>query len=203
MACLNKTAATKKMPLVITALVMILTASLQAQEQEVIRWGEDKKLQWEYFRKEPRKNHQAAAQSWTGVEFSGDCINGKFSIEVSAFFHPDSSWADKTLISNRLLKHEQAHFDIAEIYARKLIIALNRIQNPCDQAAKTRLRIQTILAANQQALTQEQQKYDRETYHGARVAEQQRWYEQIAAQLQEHERIIADITRQNMDNGKK
>lgn len=56
----------------------------------------------------------------TGISFSYSGVNGRLSdAEVFAYMVPSDSWlADKTNLET--LEHEQAHFNITEIYARRL-----------------------------------------------------------------------------------
>ena len=89
--------------------------------------------------------------------------------------------------------HQPSLDHIAEIFARKLIIALHRIAEPCSKIENTRLRIQSILKSNQQALALEQQKYDRETHHGAGAAAQERWFESIKQQLRQYAEVLKNM----------
>ena len=39
--------------------------------------------------------------------------------EVNAFFYPNESWYKPDVCNNLILSHEQLHFDITELHARK------------------------------------------------------------------------------------
>lgn len=41
-------------------------------------------------------------------------------VDVYAYFSPRQSWYHKDMADDHLLSHEQLHFDITELYARKL-----------------------------------------------------------------------------------
>ena len=65
---------------------------------------------------------------YSGIAFSYSVYGEKVSYEVYSFMLPDESWlADPDNAAT--LEHEQAHFNISEIYARKLRNKLSRIRN--------------------------------------------------------------------------
>ncbi|MCT2560328.1 DUF922 domain-containing protein [Chryseobacterium herbae] len=92
--------------------------------QKII-WNEDRKLVWEDF-KSPvnRKNNpDVAAYTHCGWEYSVvKSTNPKSSvkIEITAIFNVDRSWKDTKRMNDYILLHEQKHFDIAELFARRL-----------------------------------------------------------------------------------
>jgi hypothetical protein len=150
---------------------------------EKLVWDQKKRLAWHDFRKDKVLAQTEAAESWTGIEFSGNCENGEFTFEVDAIFHRDSSWVVPGRWNERLLDHEQGHFDLAELYARKLSQALRNLESPCENMELTRGLIQNILQLNQQQLEQEQRRYDIETRHGTNRKRQESWNEFLRSQL--------------------
>ena len=118
------------------------------------------------------------------MEFSGNCDdNGEFTFEVSAIFHRDSSWVVARQVDARLLEHEQGHFDLAEIYARRLSRALRGLPEACEDIEETRTLIQTLLNLNQQELEEEQRRYDIETRHGTSKRKQGTWTDALRRRL--------------------
>lgn len=153
-------------------------------EATVITWREDVKLTWDDFKAEVPYDPGYSAQSWTGLEFSGKCVDGRFFYEVNAVFRQDSSWVIGVRKSKKLLRHEQGHFDIAEIYARKLRKSLQEIPHPCQDVEKTRQEIQRRTIENRRELADTQSRYDHETRNGAKKKKQKRWDKFIRQQLQ-------------------
>ena len=83
-----------------------------------IKWNEDRKLTWDDFKAAPLKMGSTAAMTTTHLGFSYSVANGKITYKIDCQFEKNKSWG---LVKNDwILKHEQGHFDIAEIFARKL-----------------------------------------------------------------------------------
>lgn len=91
---------------------------------EKIAWAEDVKLTWEDFQGRPDLRSPFVAMTSSGIVFSYQVVseNGKLSLttEVEANFQPKMSWYKPEKVNNHVLQHEQGHFNITEIHARKL-----------------------------------------------------------------------------------
>lgn len=88
-----------------------------------------------------------------------------------------------------ILKHEQTHFDITELYTRKLRQLISqkdftKVKNVVSEIDRMYKRI-----ANE--WQKEENKYDSETQHGINGARQNIWNENIAAQLKELDAFAA------------
>ncbi len=104
----------------ILSLILFLPAVIffSNKEEQYIDWSNEKRLEWDDFKAPPVKNTDAAALTATHLGFSYSFINGKVSYDIVCRFDKTKSWG---LVKNEwILKHEQGHFDIAEIFARKL-----------------------------------------------------------------------------------
>jgi hypothetical protein len=102
------------------------------QNDEVISWEKSRKLTWEDFKDEPQ-NDRAAAVTASGItyEFSTNKMNGKIvdvNFKVSTYFYPHKSWFRPEVCDALILGHEQLHFDITEVFARKFIKLLATIK---------------------------------------------------------------------------
>jgi len=169
---------------VVPGFVSVRPAWSQSDEAFVKIWNDSTTLTWDDFQAEVPYDPGYSAQSWTGVDFFGKCVDGKFSYEVTTIFRQDSSWVIGIRKTEELLRHEQGHFDIAEIYARKLRAALMAIEEPCLDVEATRHKIDQLVAVNQRELAAAQREYDQETENGGKKKPQKRWQASIAAQLQ-------------------
>lgn len=97
-------------------------------EKEVIHWSNDIQLNVSNFMAEPNPgifedSHSVIKYGFTWV-VNSEQLNDKvvFSIEniqLSVEFNPLLSWIRMSEFNNGLLKHEQGHFDLAEIIKRK------------------------------------------------------------------------------------
>ncbi|MDJ1498351.1 DUF922 domain-containing protein [Cytophagaceae bacterium DM2B3-1] len=94
-------------------------------------------------------------------------------------FLKKQSWTLDT-VSESLLRHEQGHFDIAELYARK-------IRQTIDSLHKKAVKDPKVYANIIQSFFKERSRvgaiYDRETSHGTDIVEQKRWIQKISFEL--------------------
>jgi hypothetical protein len=164
--------------------------SADGREKETIVWSPEVTLKADDFRADVPQNAEFDARSWTGIDFNGNCLAGQFAFEVYAIFHRDSSWIKPHRAIREVLHHEKLHFDIAEIYARRLRSAFADISRPCEDLQDTRSRIDSILQVNELALAQEQQKFDRETRHGTNAVKQLQWENNIKLRLEKLSQYI-------------
>lgn len=79
-----------------------------------------------------------------------------------------------------VLNHEQLHFDITELFARKIDSALTPIQNCSYQHCARAYQIHDSLIVEWNKF---QELYDRETKHSIDTTAQKRWQEMIKSSL--------------------
>lgn len=95
-------------------------------EKQVI-WSENRKLEWADFRAENEPHaYNATALTYCGIEYGVSALTSLYGNNtkyiVKCIFFPEKSWvtADVTQRTAEVLKHEQTHFDLCEVYARRL-----------------------------------------------------------------------------------
>ncbi len=144
-------------------------------------WSKDRKLTWADFKGKPDKLNPAAALTYTDIKIGASYIDGKVTVQVQNFFDTKLSWS-KNKTSAPLLAHEQAHFDITEIYTRKILVKLNAIASEETIRNGTLNKESSILLKEWKSF---QKKYDDETNHGIIANKQKEWEEKVAALLKE------------------
>ncbi|WP_299363266.1 DUF922 domain-containing protein [Winogradskyella sp.] len=160
-----------------------------SNEEETMAWREQDKLTWEDFRGEPNPNSDAVALTASGITFgysvktSGRKIIG-FTTSVEAHFYPNKSWYLKNKANDYILAHEQLHFDITELYARKFRQHLDRLV--VNQNIKTQMN--QIHEAINDALTKTQKTYDDQTKHSINVEAQKYWDNYVKEELKKLEK---------------
>ena len=110
-------------------------------------------------------------------------------VTVSNAMDTDLSWVVPGGATEQVLRHEQGHFDLNEVYRRKLEIVLScvRAQSATKDGvldalyAAVHARANDVLAALQVA----QHQYDAESDHGNNPAGQARWASHIDAWLRD------------------
>ena len=83
-----------------------------------------------------------------------------------------------------ILSHEQGHFDIAEIFARKLHKEMSKYRFNKKTYQKD---LKKIYDAVTEEKTEIQNNYDRETNHSINKREQAEWLKKIKEMLEEYE----------------
>ncbi|MFM8431873.1 MAG: hypothetical protein ACKOA1_03660 [Bacteroidota bacterium] len=155
-------------------------------EGDTILWSEDYKLKWSDFLGKDDKNSPYSAQSncvytlMTTPEYRTDTFLIRESIQP--VLTRGASWVKKDALQDTLLMHEQLHFDICELYARKFRSDLARTQLGLlsfDRQINELFRKAVTEYGVRQSL------YDRETEHGTISAEQIRWMTMIRQELEE------------------
>ncbi len=91
--------------------------------QDKIFWDKNRKLEWADFQSKSRPNtSNAAATTFCGISYLLNSPTKKFTsgqVKIESFFIPSKSWAHLEHKTDIILMHEQSHFDIAELFARR------------------------------------------------------------------------------------
>ena len=158
----------------------------QYTDSDTLYWSKERKLTWDDFHGVPDTTTIGMAGTSSGFWFrSFYTTDTTLEFVVSTIFFKKHSWVktnwDKTAYA---LNHEQRHFDITEVYARKLRQAfksykLNKatVIKDCDKFYNS-LRIERD---KMQAV------YDMETKHSLNISKQKEWDAKIDKWLQEYE----------------
>ncbi len=150
-----------------------------------IPWSAARRLTWSDFQGAPPPGGEEAAKTAYGIYYAWKCRGRAFEFRVVAAFHPNDSWVKPMVLgdsseSRRVLAHEQTHFNIAEVYARRMRRRFAALSSPCarsdDQLGFEARRILDEERAFQR-------RYDAETGHGLERREQTAWEAEIRRQL--------------------
>jgi hypothetical protein len=142
-------------------------------------WSNDRKLTWADFKGKPDKLNSASALTYSDIKIGASFIDGKVAVTVQNYFDANLSWS-KNKTSASLLAHEQVHFDITEIYTRKIRNKLNSIASEETIRNGTMNKESTILLKEWRAF---QKKYDDETNHGIIADKQKEWEQKVVLLL--------------------
>jgi hypothetical protein len=156
------------------------TYSAQTTKDSVILWSASKKLNWNDFKGKADENSSYKAITTTLI--LTDVINYSDSLltyKISCFFKKLDSWTK--LKTSSLLKHEQIHFDIAEIAARRM--RKRFLEHKSLKRDSINVMINSIMqkAVSERRLLNES--YDTETNHSVNKEKQKEWEIKIANEL--------------------
>ena len=178
----------------------ISVSAQTANANRIIFWTEDRQLQLKHFKVVSDSvdvvEDNVAALTRTGITYylTTDKINRKpvsIRITVQATIHKENTFIkEKVLdfpasVKQRLLMHEQKHFDISEIFAREAVKELQELKLTKDDYQQ---EISNFVNEKFKAAEEYQRFYDLDTRNGEDFAAQDEWDERIALQLEALER---------------
>lgn len=139
-------------------------------------WKDTYRLTWNDFKAKPKYNVNAVATTASGITFGfsireSDTRVISFSTEVHAHFYPDQSWCKPESVNDHVLGHEQLHFDITELFARKFRKRISLLKTTNDVAK----RLREIHKNINKELAAFQDKYDAETDFSRNIEVQLQW----------------------------
>lgn len=137
-------------------------------------------LVWDDFRGAPDPGSKRAALTAYEIQARSSCQDNRRVFRVTVNFLPDQSWILPKQRIPRTLTHEQGHFDLGEVTARKLRAELARLDHSCDTGDDT---FKKLVADFQQRDAELQRSYDRQTMFGAEKGDQHQWNARIASWL--------------------
>lgn len=153
--------------------------------EESILWDETHRLEWSDFKGNPNLNSDAVAITASGLTFdfsarTTSTLLVDFTAIVEAHFYPDQSWYKEDHVNNIVLAHEQLHFDITELHARKL---RKRIKES-NFSLNIKKEISILHANINKELKAFQNKYDSESDYSRSVETQKEWQIYVQHELE-------------------
>lgn len=162
-------------------LVTLYSSSLWAQEE--IAWSSGYRLNWKDFTGVAPTGAEAAATTASGISYSFSTyyVNGEMKVDfkVQSFFYPNKSWYRPAICNDVTLLHEQLHFDISEVFARKM----NREMARTKFSKNIKQEVRTIYKRILRELDKFQNQYDLETDFSRNFEKQKTWQKQITRLL--------------------
>jgi hypothetical protein len=188
------------------ALAMCARSPARAQGQSgdlpLVEWSESRKLAIKDFKGKIPSRANEASLSWVAIEASWECQDGKGSSRSRAVFDPNRSWWREVIPNlwrnidevsplaprddggRALLAHEQLHFDMTEVWSRRIREKFETLPMVCRTTGAIR-GFEKNIAEMEREWQEEQHRYDRETGHGTDGVRQRAWVQKTARALQE------------------
>jgi hypothetical protein len=154
-----------------------------------ISWQKDRKLSWDDFRGPVPVDaeEQTAAATFCGIGFETNTITAKnpnVKIRVYNTFYTGNSWVRPEEKNDAVLTHEQGHFDLCELYTRKLRAEMSNIKVDVNTLRPV---LKSIYDQVQAEYRRRQEAYETETAHGVNYDEQSKWQKILERELKETE----------------
>ncbi len=147
--------------------------------QDTIIWSSDYEVAVSDFQAKAKKGYAGMAVTFIYLYTKEENGEVKFVIEA-VFSKSKSSLATN---SEYELKHERGHFNICEIYARKLRQRI--LKKDFLKVKNIKKEISEMYNKIMDELKAEQDKYDKQTEHSMNMAQQKKWEDKIQADLKE------------------
>ena len=189
-----------------SALPLALSASLAFAAEKIDHEALStyKKITWEDFRGPVGRRQETAWLASTivvdryDIELTEQADGGQGArmkyVDVYSIMNKLESSARTGARDQRNLEHEQIHFDIAEIHARRLhahlseLVVHSSVSAPGgDDSVLLRVllgqAVQLAWEEEMEAFNEHQARYDRETAHGTKKSRQKKWAALVAEEL--------------------
>jgi len=185
---------------VFTSINVVGVPSLATGE---VSWSANRPIAWNDFQGAPPDNAEnmpQAAEIHTTIRWhlelimEYDCQHplweagvNRDSLVVTNAMNPSLSWVAPGKQSNAILNHEQRHFDINEVYRRKLQNAVLPLAAEGDTAEEAKKALQALINKTAEEildqLAKTQERCDEETCHGTDLQGQEAWNKRIDSWL--------------------
>lgn len=152
------------------------------KDEDLLKWSATRKLSWTDYKASPDPGSDAAASTTTYLGIEYNISNTDFGFKISSTFSRDRSWGRHK--DAYILSHEQGHFDIAEVFARKLYKKMSEYKFNTRTYQKDLKKIYEDITEEKEEV---QDEYDRATKHSINKEKQVEWLKKIEAMLKEYE----------------
>jgi len=173
---------------ILTLLItFVLSTSFIADygEPNYVYWESPTGLTWDDFKGIPNRGSSHDAYSMLGLAYEVKSnTQTEVTFIISAYLDKSNSWVKDGQRTDRLLKHEQKHFDICELHRRMFVKALTDVEY--FTYANVNSKIKNIFHDVNNKVDKMQVGYDRDTQH-SRIEEQQKiWDQKITDHLNQY-----------------
>lgn len=153
--------------------------------EKEIYWSKDRKLNWSDFKNNtPPHGYVANALTMCGISFQFQArtgLLGGYKCVVKTIFYTEKSWVSNDSISKQVevLNHEQKHFDLCEVYARKIYKEITEAKISAYNTEEANRIFQKLYAEYEDR----QYQYDEETQQSTNNEAQEKWNRIISEEL--------------------
>ena len=170
-----------KLILYIVFFFLPVASAAQTADEELLEWSSSRRLNWNDYKGKPDPTSDSAATTTTYLSIQYKISSTDFGYQIKSLFSKNRSWGLHK--SDYILSHEQGHFDIAEIFARKLHKKMSEYNFNKRTYQKDLKKIYEDITDEKEQM---QNDYDRETRHSINREKQAEWLKKIEKMLNEY-----------------
>ncbi len=161
--------------------ILFHTSSVAAQPYDTLQWRPSRTLSWNDFKGRAEKFSEDDALTKSSIVVSFEFARpGHINYEIRAVFHYYGSWAKDYAKTERLLLHEQTHFNITELFARKIRKELSETDYV---PGKFKSTLDEIYSKYETEWKAYQRVYDKQTNQGVNTKAQKEWDNKVLDEL--------------------
>jgi len=171
------------------ALAILLSSQVTFSQKKIkndsICWNESTKLKWNDFKGKPKNvkatyaDMKASAFTYTNITASGIIKDDLPEFKILCRFVKSQSWvADSTQVG--IQQHEQLHFDIAELYARRIRKGIADLKKKKEKDINVYSK---LIDKSLDELQEKNRDFDSKTVHGTVVEKEKAWEKDIAKEM--------------------
>ncbi|SFU43937.1 protein of unknown function [Pustulibacterium marinum] len=173
-----------KLVFYISCFLLLAFTTKDSRREEAIVWNGYQRLSWKDFQGVPDLSTDAAAVTASGLSYDLSASISKNEIvvvncKVSAFFYPTESWFKPEFADDHILAHEQLHFDITELMARKFRKRIAETKF----SKNVKAEVKTIYNQMNKSLDSLQTAYDASANYSMNKKAQLSWQKKINKEL--------------------
>jgi len=179
-------------------LFALIFLSFYEKGEEVISWSQRNKLTWSDYKGKPQKRFAAASTVYSlGRHVFAE--EGKVKASIEAYFYCNDSWKKDDWINDEVLAHEQKHFDIVELYARRFRKQISGMVFLGLKDAEK--KVEAVYQILNKEMDVYQDKYDDETDGSMNGDGQRRWNSKIAGEIKLLDEYSAPLVTLKLKSG--
>ena len=156
-----------------------------------VPWSRSYPLSWADFKATAPADGAEGARTVYELNYEWQCRGAAFQFVVTAEFLPARSWVKPGVVlspseSARVLGHEQTHFNVTEVFARRVRKYFAELYSPCTQNENV------LQVAVERYITEEaamQKRYDDDTRYGLEAPRQRMWDRDVLEMLSSLEKF--------------
>ncbi len=171
----------------------MINISAVAQPYDTLQWRSSRNLQWSDFKGKADKFSDNDALTKSSIIVSFEFVRpGHINYTIMAVFHYYGSWAKDYAQTDALLRHEQTHYNITELYARKIRKALYETDYV---PGKFKTILDNLYNKYEEEWKDYQRLFDKQTSRGTNASAEKEWERKVQEELLQYKEYAAPQVR--------
>jgi len=159
-------------------IIFVFSCFKTDKDNSYLLWQDNRPLTWDDFKGKPEKRFAAASTCYDILKSISKTSTGN-TITIKAVFFYYKSWKKWPL--EEVLWHEQKHFDIVELFARKLRKQISEIKYTSQQDLEN--KVDALYKVIDKEMDEYQDLYDEESEGSMNGEKQREWNKKVIDEI--------------------